>query len=101
MSDELSVTVQDVMAAALTLSREDRQKLQQLLNSNLRSEVMASFYPGDKVKFKARSGVTIEGLVIRVNAKSVKVSSSQDRYGQVNSRGKVTWTVSPQFIQAA
>lgn len=90
----------DVYKAASTLSREDRQTLERMLNDQLKSEVRRSFFPGDKVKFQSRNGAMIEGIVIRVNQKTVKVSSKMDKYGHVASF-PMTWIVAPQFVQAA
>jgi len=95
------ITVDDLYQTSLTLSREDRQALKNLLLENLKDEVWANFGPGDKVKFKSRKGAVITGTIVRVNAKSVKVVSKQDRYGYTTPGRNITWTVHPSFITAA
>jgi len=97
---DIASTFAEVYKAASTLNREDRQTLERMLSDQLKSEVRRSFFPGDKVKFKSRTGAMIEGIVIRVNQKTVKVSSKMDKYGQVVTF-PMTWIVAPQLVQAA
>lgn len=53
---------------------------------------------GQKVRFKSRDGIFIEGTVQRVNRKNVLVTSKMDRYGR-DGQGIVSWTVSPGLLE--
>ena len=94
------MNLKDISAAALKLSRDDQLRLVTSVNGNLRMVALCSFSPGTKVRFNTRSGVSIEGKVVRVNNKNVKVESRYDRYG-TDVGHTVTWTVSPQLLTNA
>jgi hypothetical protein len=51
------------------------------------ASVGGTFVVGDRVKFTGRSGQTVTGTVIKINAKTIKVKSID-----------VTWAVSPSLL---
>lgn len=96
----MSMTRAEVFKSATDLPREEQIVLVQLLQQHLSQEARHSFRPGDKVKFLLKNGAVVYGTVERVNQKSVKVASKQDRYGREGAM-PTTWAVSPQLLQSA
>lgn len=105
MAEETVVTLEDVMAAAETLSKEDRERLNSWLVSGLRAEndqkqrqLAASFKVGDRVSFLGRKrGLPITGKIVGFGGKNVKVDSYQDKYGYPT-KFVTHWTVSPSLL---
>lgn len=54
--------------------------------------------PGTKVKFRHSNGFTIEGTLLKVNYKTVKIAGNKDRHGRP---ANVNWSVSPNLVEVA
>jgi len=93
---ETAMTVQEIIKACRELDRNELITVFEQIRLLASSPV--SIQVGQKVRFKTRAGVTIEGLVTKVNRKSVKVVSKQNRYGS-ELPYDVTWTVGPSLIE--
>ncbi|SRR5258708_2446542 len=80
-------------------SREDQLELVKQLVQYVADTAVLSLRPGQMVKFKTRNGVWIEGKIIRVNQKSIKITSRQDRQGSSSPDGRIiSWSVSPSLV---
>lgn len=81
------------------LPREEQLLFLADLRDAVGHDARVSFRPGMKVKFNDRHGVLIRGVVTKVNGKSIKVESTLGRHG-IDLHRPITWTVSPQLLQA-
>jgi len=95
-----SVILQDMYQVIKLLDREDKVKLGEMLRDHLSREAGLEFSPGDKIKFATRHGILIEGVILRLTGKNMKIASKQDRNGNAQPRA-VNWTVSRQLVSPA
>jgi hypothetical protein len=99
------VTLQDVLAAAETLSIEDQKELNRLLVDNIREvqrqesrKAAASFRTGDLVEFNhSKTGVKIYGSIKKFNPTRVIVESQYDKYGFAGHN--IEWTVPASMLR--
>lgn len=56
-----------------------------------------AFRPGQRVKFRSQYGMDIEGTIVKVNRKSIKVSAYIGR-GGMKLQYPVQWAVSPSLL---
>lgn len=89
----------DIAKTIGTATSDELKDIQKMVNARwdaIERQASAQFYVGQKVWFRSSKGYgRIEGVVTKVNPKTIKVR--QDRDGQ----GPMNWRVSPGLLNAA
>lgn len=86
-----------IFSEASSLSREDKVALVSRLQESLKRSTFVEIRVGSKVKFPSKTGATIFGEVVKVNGKSIRVSSMMDKHGNATLY-PLNWIVSPTFV---
>ena len=94
----MAKTVEELLDEIALLPIEKQHELSRTLHEQIAYRSRRQLRPGTRVSFPTKAGITIEGVVERVNLKSVKISAKRDRYGQ-QTPFPVTWHVSPQLCK--
>lgn len=89
------MTPMDVYNQFKSLTREDQITLSEMIRNHL-ARAAVSMYPGDKVKFTTRDGITIVGTLLKLTSKNAKISANSTKHGP--STMPVMWTVSRQLV---
>ena len=87
----------EIIAELLKQSPENVRFIIKEFNRLRESKARNAIDEGMTVKFTAKGGAVITGVVTRVNRKNVIVMASMDRYGLKTPR-PVQWTVSPSLL---
>jgi len=91
------ITKNDILDAIAKLPISVQSEIARTLTDRIQYNAKRQLHVGVKVSFRTKHGVYIEGTVIKVNGKSVKVLAGKNRYGN-ETLGNVQWTVSPQLL---
>lgn len=91
------ITKNDILDAIAKLPISVQSEIARTLTDRIQYQAKSLIRVGVRVSFRTKHGVDIEGIVLKVNGKSVKVLATKDRYG-METRGHVQWTVSPQLL---
>ncbi len=91
------MTTEQILEEIGKLPVNEQLQLSGRLHELVRVRARRQLRVGSRVSFTTRHGVRVQGVVERVNVKSVKVKASTDRYG-VATQFPVMWTVSPELV---
>lgn len=89
------MNMMEINKAVSEMSREQLADLSRMMKrryNDIERIAKACFRVGDQVVFTDRYGDTVEGKVIKINPKRVKVEQSRE------GRAPITWTVSPTLL---
>lgn len=87
----------EIIAELLKMKPEDVRHVIREYNRLKESRARNAIDEGMTVKFTARGGAVIQGVVKKVNPKNIIVEASMDRHGFKTPR-PVRWTVSPSLL---
>ena len=92
--------MQKLMDALALLDRNDLSKVQDFCQRRL-SDAWRDLSVGQRVQFRSSSnGAMISGTLVKINRKSLKITSKQGR-GGVQRPFTTNWSVSPSMVMSA
>jgi len=93
------MTLQDIKSAVRKLDRNDMVELRSFVNTVASSS--SDLRRGMKVHFThSKTGAIIEGMIKKVNRKTIRIDSKQDEWGK--DRGYFAeWIVPPSMVEVA